>query len=175
MAMPDSPDPKHDDTPKLDTQMVELLGRSRLIDQLLRAGLEVALPERDRGVDLIAYADLSEQVDRFSARPIQLKVATDRRLSIDRKYERISNLIIAFVWHIDDPNETEIYAMTYGQVLDLAEQAGWTKTKSWSTGSYSSRHPGKQTMQLMQRHRMTPQKWRELIVGDASRDPRRDA
>ncbi len=46
---------------KLDTQVIELLGRQRLIAELLRDGLEVALPVRDRGVDLVAYADLSRQ------------------------------------------------------------------------------------------------------------------
>ena len=40
---------------QMDTQMIEIMGRNRLIDELLRAGLEVALPLRDRGIDLIAY------------------------------------------------------------------------------------------------------------------------
>ena len=38
----------------LDSQVTEYLGRNLLIDQLLRAGVEVAIPVRDRGVDLIA-------------------------------------------------------------------------------------------------------------------------
>ncbi len=42
----------------IDPQVVELLGRNKLISDLLRAGLEVALPMRDRGIDLIAYVDL---------------------------------------------------------------------------------------------------------------------
>lgn len=41
--------------------------------ELLRDGLEVAVPARDRGVDVIAYADLSRQVAAFTARPLQLK------------------------------------------------------------------------------------------------------
>lgn len=47
----------------VDSQVVELLGRNRLIDELLRAGLEVAVPERDRGIDLIAYLDLDPGVN----------------------------------------------------------------------------------------------------------------
>lgn len=35
-----------------DSQRVELLGRNRLIDELLRDNLEVALPIRDRGMTL---------------------------------------------------------------------------------------------------------------------------
>ena len=56
-----------------DTQVVELMGRHRQMNELLRDGLEVAAPARDRGVDVIAYADLSVQVAKFSAKPIQMK------------------------------------------------------------------------------------------------------
>ncbi|MHB2036215.1 MAG: hypothetical protein ACYCPW_05680 [Nitrososphaerales archaeon] len=41
----------------MDTQLVELAGRNWLTSELLKAGLEVARPERDRGIDLIAYVD----------------------------------------------------------------------------------------------------------------------
>ena len=56
-----------------DSRRVELLGRNRLVDELLRDNLEVALPVRDHGIDLIAYADQS--VAGYAARPIQLKAA----------------------------------------------------------------------------------------------------
>src|SRR5437667_4051303 len=62
----------------MDTQMIEIMGRNRLIDELLRAGLEVALPLRDRGIDLIAYVDLADQVSAFVACPIQMKAASGR-------------------------------------------------------------------------------------------------
>ncbi len=156
--------------PPLDTQMIELLGRSRLIDQLLRAGLEVALPQRDRGVDLIAYADLSAQVDRFSARPIQMKASSKRAFSLNQKYARISDLIMAYVWHVDAPEQTVIHALTYDQALSVAEEAGWTKTPSWATGSYSTSRPSKRIEALLEPFRMTPAKWRELVVGGASRN-----
>ena len=155
---------------RLDTQMIELLGRSRLIDQLLRAGLEVALPQRDRGVDLIAYADLSAQVDRFSARPIQMKASSKRAFSLNQKYARISDLIMAYVWHVNAPEQTVIHALTYEQALSVAERAGWTKTASWATGSYSTSRPSKRIEALLEPFRMTPAKWRELVVGGASRN-----
>ena len=88
---------------ELDSQIVELLGRQRLIGELIRDGLEVAVLARDRGVDLIAYADLSRQVSRFASRPIQMKASTTRGFGIDQKYLRISDLILAYVWHLADP------------------------------------------------------------------------
>lgn len=44
-----------------DSQLTELSGRHFLIAQLVAGGLEVAVPVRDRGVDLIAYLDLSAE------------------------------------------------------------------------------------------------------------------
>lgn len=43
-----------------DKNIVELAGRNWLASQLFRAGLEVARPERDRGIDLIAYLDMDK-------------------------------------------------------------------------------------------------------------------
>jgi hypothetical protein len=62
----------------MDAQLVEMLGRHRLIAELLRANLEVAIPARDRGIDLIAYADLGTQVTRFSACPISRRPSAGR-------------------------------------------------------------------------------------------------
>ena len=71
------------------------MGRNRLIEQLLEAGLEVALPLRDHGIDLIAYADRRDP--SFVACPIQMKAGTLKSFGIDRKYEKFPNLIHAFV------------------------------------------------------------------------------
>ena len=51
----------------MDSQQIELLGRHRLVEELLRAGLEVALPLRDHGVDLIAYRDDAAAPGPFAA------------------------------------------------------------------------------------------------------------
>ena len=40
----------------LDPQQVEIIGRNWLVGELVRAGLEVADPVRDNGVDLLASA-----------------------------------------------------------------------------------------------------------------------
>jgi len=88
-----------------DSQRVELLGRNRLIAELLRDNLEVALPVRDRGIDLIAYADLSENVTTYVARPIQMKAAWTQGFGIDRKYEKFPDLVIAYVWHLKGVSE----------------------------------------------------------------------
>ncbi len=59
---------------KFDGQTIEIIGRNWLISELYRSGIEVARPERDHGVDLIAFIDL-DQSGRFVGRPIQLKAS----------------------------------------------------------------------------------------------------
>lgn len=80
----------------MDAQTLELIGQYRLAGELLHAGLEVAFPARDRGVDLIAYADIDKpivrrQIGRFVAKPIQLKAASRRSFGIWAKYRKIHN------------------------------------------------------------------------------------
>ena len=67
----------------MDDQLLELCGRHRLTESLLKAGLEVAFPARDHGIDLIAYSDRNLQLGRFVAMPIPMKAASEASFSID--------------------------------------------------------------------------------------------
>jgi hypothetical protein len=57
-------------TTNLDSQQVEILGRAALTVSLVADKLEVATPERDAGIDLIAFT-----VKPWRVMPIQLKAA----------------------------------------------------------------------------------------------------
>jgi hypothetical protein len=154
-------------TVQLDTQVVELFGRQRLIAELLRDDLEVALPVRDRGIDLIAYADLTRQVTQFAARPIQMKASTTSGFGVFTKYERVADLIMAYVWQLGDPATAVTYAMTYPQAVTVADAQGWTSTPSWGTGGYSTSRPSQQLLGLLEPYRMGPGRWRQLVIGTA--------
>jgi len=153
----------------LDTQVIELIGRNRLGSELLHAGLEIALPARDRGIDLIVYADLSSEVKTFTACPIQMKAASSRSFSLFWKYEKFANLIIAYVWFVDDPDpkKSETYALTYPEALQVATEMGWTKTESWAKDGYSTTSPSDKLLNILSKHRMTKEKWREKVLGQA--------
>jgi hypothetical protein len=148
----------------LDSQVVELLGRQRLIGELLRDGLEVAVPARDRGVDLVAYADLSRQVARFSSRPIQMKASTISAFSVDQKYGRIADLILAYVWHLGSPQAAVTYAMCYAEAVRIAAAMGWTETTSWQQGRYTTNNPSKRLLNLLEPYLMSPGRWWSLVV-----------
>ncbi len=90
----------------------------------------MALPLRDRGIDLIAYEDTGEGIAAFSARPIQMKVASDEHFNLDRKYEAFPGFILAFVWNVGDHDRPLTYALTYADALSVGDQMGYTQTPS---------------------------------------------
>jgi hypothetical protein len=150
---------------EVDSQVIEVLGRQRLIGELLRDGLEVAVPVRDRGVDLIAYADLSQQVALFASRPIQMKAATTSGFGLDQKYERIADLIMAYVWHLGNPQAAVTYALPYAEAVKVAAAMGWTDTVSWQQGKYHSSRPSKRLLGLLAPYEVSPGRWWALVVG----------
>lgn len=159
-----------DTTPRrVDTQLVELAGRNWLASELLRAGLEVAKPERDRGIDLIAYLDLDQAIGNFLACPIQMKAATGSVFSLNPKYAKFPQLILAYIWNLGDSSKTKCFALTYSEALAIANEMGYTKTDSWQTGGrnkipgYSTTAPSARLRELLAPFEMNPEKWRNKI------------
>ena len=152
---------------KLDSQQVELIGRSLLVGMLLRDGLEVALPERDRGIDVIAYIDRPVGGGPFVACPIQMKSYSGAGFSIESKYQPFPNLILAHLWHVTEPTVLECYALTYTESRDVADQMGWTATASWKSGAYSTTAPSRRLRSFLEPHRITPGRWLSKIYESA--------
>jgi hypothetical protein len=150
----------------LDSQVVEVLGRSHLVAELLKAGLEVAEPVRDRGIDLIAYSDLDAQLAKFVACPIQMKASSTESFSLDAKYAAFPNLIIAHVWHVNSAETPVSYALTYPEALGVATHMGWTATASWANGYYTNTRPGVRLRGLLEPYHMSPAKWRAKVTGE---------
>lgn len=150
---------------KLDAQTIEIIGRNKLINELLRAGLEVASPMRDRGIDLIAYIDIDkdERLQSFVACPLQMKAATFCSFGVNQKYKKFPNLILTYVWYVNTPDNVT-YALTYAEALTVAEEMGWTKTASWDIGNYTTNNPSKNLLALLETHKMTPEKWWDKVT-----------
>ena len=143
-----------------DTQVVELLGRQRLIGELLTDELEVAIPMRDRGVDLIVYADLSRQVTRFVSRPIQMRASTAAAFGVNQKYGCIADLILAHVWRLADPSRATTFGLRYSEAVRVADEMGWTRTRSWIDGrAYGTSRPSSRFLELLEPNRMTRGRW----------------
>ncbi|HVP54053.1 MAG TPA: hypothetical protein VMU45_03585 [Candidatus Eisenbacteria bacterium] len=161
-----------------DSQLVELAGRSWLIGQLLQAGLEVARPERDKGVDLIAYLDQDKKVGDFIACPIQVKAASNTMFGLDPKYRRFPRMLIVYVWEVADSTKTVAYALTYDEALEIARKKGWTRTSVWKRGGKTGKRGYTVTTvreqsklwNLLQDYRITPKSWKKKVIAVCTRD-----
>jgi hypothetical protein len=147
-----------------DTQIVEIIGRNWLVSELYRSGVEVARPERDHGIDLIAFVDLDKS-GKFVGRPIQMKASTSEAFGVWRKLEKFPDLLIAYVWHVTQPSKTVCYCLTSVEANSVAHQMSYTKTEAWTKdGIYVTTRPGETLRELLDAFKMTPEKWR-LKVG----------
>lgn len=144
-----------------DKKRVELVGRNLLLTEMLRGDIEVAMPQRDRGIDLVAYLDRDLE---FLACPVQLKASSRRCFSIHKKYERIPNLVMAYVWNVVGTEPHEFYAMTYQEALSLAQLMGYTRTPSWTErGEYVSANPSLELKAQIAKHRVAPDGWIRVL------------
>ena len=82
-----------------DKQIVEIEGVNWLIVELMKAGIEVARPIRDRGVDLVVYNERKN--DELFAKVIQVKASSEESFSIDQKYEKTKGLLIVYIWNLE--------------------------------------------------------------------------
>ena len=142
----------------------------------MRSGIEVARPERDRGIDLIAYVDKDVRIGNFIACPIQMKAATGAVFSLDPKYAKFPGLVLAYVWNLGNPLRITCFALTYSEALAVARKMRWTRTASWLKGGntgergYSTTRPSKRLRRLLVAYEMDADKWwRKVNISEQSR------
>ncbi len=159
-----------------DTQLIELAGRHLVISQMTSDGLQVAIPVRDHGVDLVAYSD-KDLSGHFLACPIQLKVGSGRRFGLDRKYQSFSNLLIVYVWDVNSATkQTTIYALTYQEAEEIFIKKGHHLSASWKENdAYSIPKPDKRLLDLLTQYEMRPGKWKACVERALKADLRRSA
>lgn len=143
-----------------DTQLVELAGRHWLIGQLVTFGFEVAMPIRDRGVDLIVY---QEQTKVFRAVPVQLKAASSRTFSLNAKYQKTSNLVLVYVWDVRPGSSSTAYALTVAEAVGVGDAMAYTKTASWARGAYATTRPSRKLVSLLEPFASSRERWQALI------------
>ena len=127
-----------------------------------KRGLDRSLSSLVPGVDLIVYSE--RDVDEFVARPVQLKAFSGRGFSIDRKYAKTADLLMAYVWNIDAEAEPEVFVMTFEEAVELATEVGFTSTSSWiEHGKYAVTRPSESLVAALSRYRATPRRWNALL------------
>ena len=113
----------------MDKQEIEIIGRNWFKNELVKAGINFATPERDNGIDLIAYEDRT--TTGYKSIPIQLKVSTAKHFSIDEKYKKISKVKIIFIWFVTEYDKTEAFCFKYNELEKIAKNLKWTTSNTW--------------------------------------------
>lgn len=139
----------------MDAETLLLVGRNRLINELLEAGIETALPLRQKGIDLFAYLELKETT---VIAPIRVRASAGRSFAIDQKLEKVPRLIHAFVWGVGTEKPTT-YALTHHEALNVADAMGYTITQAWQRGLYTTQQPSKNLVEQLERFQMSPEAW----------------
>jgi hypothetical protein len=151
----------------IDSQLLEIAGRHRLIEQLLEAGIEVSLPIRDRGIDLIAYIDVDHDSKQFLSVPIQMKAASQAIFSINQRYSRFPDLLLAYVWYASDPAKTVVYVMTQAEAMQIGDELGFTQTHSWKKGTYVVTKPSARLISRLDPFKSNSVLWRKRLSSAA--------
>ncbi len=153
----------------MDKQQIGLVGKHLLIANLVGAGIEVAEPLRDRGVEVIAYNDKLKN-GRFVARPIQIKTAAGEWFGLSKRYEAFNELRIVFIWHTDEPSKALFFALSYAEALNVLRSTrsgkkNYAKTSSWKDReNYVTTRPSSTLKKLLEKYQVdSPGKWAELL------------
>jgi len=139
--------------------VIEVLGRNRLIEQLMEDGVHAALPLWDHGVDLIAYY-------KDKALPLQLKVSAADRWGVYKKYAEVPSLVMVHIWNVKQSSPIEIYAMSYSEAEEILNTTStYATTNSWTKpmGHYDISPVPEKLREKLQQYRMGPGKWLKLL------------
>ena len=94
-----------------------------------------------------------------------MKSSTKESFGLWRKYSKFKNLIVVYIWYIEDESKTVTYALTYGEAFTICVKMGWTQTKSWKEGKgYSTTKPSKKLKELIEPYKMDSNKWWKKII-----------
>lgn len=131
--------------------------------QVREAGLRLVEPSKKNGIDF--FISIEAQADEKGASfPVKLKTSVHEVFSLYRKESRIPRLLMAYVWHANEPKDSEVYALTYKEALEIVKSKPYVNSKSWiDEGGYSVTHAGAALKEKLKGYRMTPEKWHQRL------------
>jgi hypothetical protein len=153
----------HETRQTLDSEGVAIVAQNRLIEQLVQAGVDVAVPARRHGFDLIAYLVPRERSENFGACPIRMKAAHGKAFGIDNTFESIANLLNVFVWGVGTET-TSIFALTNRELSAVADQLGYSLSPAFQKGLYPQQQSAKNLTEALEPFRMNVDSWRTKIA-----------
>jgi len=84
--------------------------------------------------------------------------------SLYKKESRVPRLLVAYVWHAKAPKDSEVYALTYDEALQIVKNKPYSTSKSWiDEGGYSVTHAGAELKEMLKPYKMTTERWQEKL------------
>jgi hypothetical protein len=72
--------------------------------------------------------------------------------------------LIAYVWNVQAPERSEVYALTFSDAMQVMEKKGYAKTDSWTKrGYYFVRSAGPELKEMLKPYKMTTERWQEKL------------
>jgi len=131
--------------------------------QVREAGLRLVEPPKKNGIDYFICREAQADEKRASF-PVKLKTSIHEVFSLYKKESRIPRLLVAYVWHAKEPKDSEVYALTYDEALEIVKSKPYSTSKSWiDEGGYSVTHAGAELKEMLREYRMTPKKWHQRL------------
>jgi hypothetical protein len=150
----------------LPAQAVETTRQSgiRIFESQVRAaGLRLVEPSKKNGIDFLIRSDTQTDEERTSF-PVKLKTSIHEVFSLYKKESRVPRLLVAYVWHANEPKDSEVYALTYDEALQIVKSKPYSTSKSWiDEGGYSVTHAGAELKEMLKPYKMTTERWQEKL------------
>ena len=129
--------------------------------QIREAGLQLVEPSKKSGIDFFIETSANEKRASF---PVKLKTSIHDVFSLYKKESKVPHLLVAYVWHAKEPKNSEVYAMTYDEALQIVQSKPYFNSNAWiDLGGYSVTHAGAELKKMLKEYRMTPKKWHERL------------
>jgi hypothetical protein len=145
------------------TDSTRRVGKRIFESHVQAAGLKLAEPLHDDQIDYLIYCS-SGRNNELVSYAVQLKTSRHETFSLHKTDVHIPRSLLAYVWRTQHPDESSIYALTYGEALRIIESKGYAKTPSWiSEGGYSITHAGLELKEMLEPYKMTTKRWQEKL------------
>jgi hypothetical protein len=158
--------PLHHSGVPIESEMLELMRRARLMDELVEDGVNVALPTGACEIDMLAYVDSRTASRTIVSVPIKVASFCSDALSSNLEAARTSGLLIALVWGISNPELVRTFAFTPAELtvvkmIEIMERANAARS--------GKRHdqacmPEAVLQNALEPFAMFPGKWRGKII-----------
>lgn len=146
-----------------DLESTREAGKRIFVSHVQAAGFKLAEPLRDEDIDYLIYSDAGTS-HRLVSCAVKLRTSNSKTFYLYKKYEHIPNFLLAYVWNARGPEESSVYALTYGEALRIVESKGYVRSDSWvKEGGYSVTHAGAELLEMLEPYRMTRERWQQRL------------